>query len=187
MRIQPYTPVHTSCDDGPTAALTAPNVVPCVSSPMGVPLPGVPGSGLSASIFSAVKSSSSPSSSESTSPAVNSKVTGRPLGSGARGRSWVWYPSRINVQPPHRHLWNSRAAITKLRHMTAGLCIHFFQTAAHQARLHPWHPPTPCPPLPMPLGPLLARSMCKLHPEPPLPVCIPLRMRRLRHLLMSSP
>ena len=46
-----------------------------------------------------VKSSSSPSSSESTSPAVNSKVTGRPLGSGARGRSWVWSRSRILLSP----------------------------------------------------------------------------------------
>ena len=36
---------------------------------------------------------------ESTSPAVNSKVTGRPLGSGARGRSWVWSRSRISI--PH--------------------------------------------------------------------------------------
>ena len=61
--------------------------------------PGVPGSGLSARIFSAVKSSSSPSSSESTSPAVNSKVTGRPLGSGAWGRSWVWWRSRILLSP----------------------------------------------------------------------------------------
>ena len=51
------------------------------------PPPGVPGSGLSARILSAVKSSSSPSSSESTSPAVNSKVTRCLLGSCARGRS----------------------------------------------------------------------------------------------------
>ena len=67
--------------------------------------PGVPGSGLSIRIFSAVKSSSSPSSSKSTSPAVNSKVTGRPLGSGARGQSWVWSRSRILLSPhePHTH------------------------------------------------------------------------------------
>ena len=57
--------------------------------------PGVPGSGLSVRILSAVKSLSSPSSSEFRSPAVNSQVTGRPLGSGARGRSWVWSRSRI--------------------------------------------------------------------------------------------
>ena len=46
------------------------------------PPPGVPGAGLSVRILSAVKLSSSPSSSESRSPAVNSKVTGRLLGSG---------------------------------------------------------------------------------------------------------
>ena len=61
--------------------------------------PGVPGSGLSVRILSAVKSSSSPSSSGSRSPAVNSKVTGRPPGSGARGRSWVWSRSRILLSP----------------------------------------------------------------------------------------
>ena len=60
---------------------------------------GVPGSGLSVTILSAVKSLSSPSSSESTSPAVNLKVMGRPLGSGARRRSWVWSRSRILLSP----------------------------------------------------------------------------------------
>ena len=86
----------------PKAARRLPRIPGCGESlptDLVKPLPGVPGSGLSVRILSAVKSSSSPSSSESTSPAVNSKVTGRPLWSGARGRSWVWSRSRILLSP----------------------------------------------------------------------------------------
>ena len=60
---------------------------------------GVPGSSLSVRILSAVKSSPSPSSSESKLPAVNSKVTGRPLGSGDPGQSLEWSQSTTLLSP----------------------------------------------------------------------------------------
>ena len=85
--------------------------------------PGVPGSGLSARILLAVKSSSSPSSPESASSAVNSKVTGRPLGSGARGRSLVWLRSRIFA-----HLG---CRVVHLSH-------HSVRIPGHFAMVQPW-------------------------------------------------